>query len=110
MLRVADCVCGIPPPTTVGRKSGTEKGSVLTFDTKAKASRTARPHCSNCSPARETIGSCRKPVFLASPAEKLFERSLRGVLATRGRRRQAADDNRLAACAPQNSRDAAATH
>src|SRR5947207_14915396 len=37
------------------------------------------------------------------PAEKLIERSLRGDSATRGSRRQAADDNRLAACAPQSS-------
>jgi hypothetical protein len=38
------------------------------------------------------------------PAEKLIERSLRGDSATRGSRRQAADDNRLAAaCALQSS-------
>ena len=36
------------------------------------------------------------------PAEKLFERSLRGILAARGSRRQAANGNRLAAlCSPR---------
>jgi len=37
------------------------------------------------------------------PAEKLIERSRRRILATLWDRRQAADDNRLAACAPLRS-------
>jgi len=36
-------------------------------------------------------------------AEKLFEHSLPKIFATLSRRRQAADDCRLAACAPQNN-------
>ncbi len=37
------------------------------------------------------------------PAEKLIELSRRRILAALWGRRQAADDNRLAACAPQRS-------
>ena len=37
-------------------------------------------------------------------AEKLFERSIQGILATRGSRRQAADDNGLPACASHEKR------
>jgi len=37
MLRVADCVCGIPPPTTVGRKRG--QSSLLTQRRKPRGQR-----------------------------------------------------------------------
>src|SRR5437773_6288009 len=45
---------------------------------------------------------CQRVLFGSLP-KSLSNASLRGDSATRGSRRQAADDNRLAACAPQSS-------